>query len=113
MQYFKIYPLHTLHRWTSQLIPQRLDVIHFLHSFCSQYKRMLFLYANAIFNADAHAAEVGWVSFCVGNVEAASTKFISGVQGWRSGYGSLRLNSDTLPRQQFCLSRLTWSIVDV
>lgn len=58
---------------SSPLNPQRFNVVDLLHSFCSQYKRMLFLYANAIFDADAHAAEVGWVSFCIGDVEAAST----------------------------------------
>ena len=59
----------------SPLIPQRLDVIDLLHSLCGEYKRVFFLYANAIFDADAHAAEVGWVSVCVGNVDAAATGF--------------------------------------
>ncbi len=70
---------NTAHSQSSPLIPQRLDIIHLLHSLCSEYERMLFLYANAIFDADAHAAEVGRVSFRVGNVDAASTSFISRV----------------------------------
>ena len=53
------------------LVSQRFNVIDLLHSLCSQYKRMLFLYANTIFNADTHAAEVGRVILCVGDVEAA------------------------------------------
>lgn len=67
------------HSQSSPLIPQRLDVIYLLHSLCGEYERMLFLYANAIFDADAHAAEMGRVSFCVGNVEATSTSLISRV----------------------------------
>lgn len=58
---------------SSPLVPKRLNVINLLHSLGSQYERMLFLHANAIFDADAHTAEVGWVSFCVGYVEAAMT----------------------------------------
>lgn len=64
--------LNTLLQY-SPLVPQCFNVIDFLHSLCSQYKRMLFLYANAIFNADAHAAEVGWVVLGVRDVEAALT----------------------------------------
>ena len=57
----------------SPLVPKRLNVINLLHSLRGQYERMLFQHANAVFDADAHAAEVGWVSFCVGDVEAAVT----------------------------------------
>ena len=57
----------------SPLIPKRLNVINLLHSLRSQYERMLFQHANAVFDADAHTAEVGWVSFCVGYVEATLT----------------------------------------
>ena len=58
---------------SSPLTPKRLDVINLLHSLRSQYERMLLLHANAVFDADAHAAEVGWVSFCVGYIETAVT----------------------------------------
>ena len=61
----------------SFLIPQRLDVINLLHGLCSQYKRMLFLHAYAVFDTDAHTAEVGWVSVGVGDVEAALIKVIT------------------------------------
>lgn len=67
------------HCQSNSLVPERLNVIDLLHSLRSQHKRMLFLHANAIFDADAHTAEVDWVGFCVGDVEAG-------------------LNSDTLPR---------------
>ena len=56
---------------SSPLTPQRLDIINLLHSLRSQYERMLFLHAHAVFDADAHTAKVGRVSFCVGYVEAA------------------------------------------
>ena len=75
---YQAYKESNTHRQPRFLTPQRLDVINLLYSLCSQYKRMLFLYTNAIFDADAHAAEVGRVGFCVGNVEAALTRSISG-----------------------------------
>ena len=70
MLYELIYTMHTQSQ-SSPLNPKRLNVINLLHSLRSQYERILFQHANAIFDADAHAAEVGGVSFCVGYVEAA------------------------------------------
>ena len=50
------------------LTPQRLDIVDLLHSLRSQHERMLLLHANAVLDADAHAAEVGRVRIRVGNV---------------------------------------------
>lgn len=63
--------VHTAHPQPSFLIPQRLDIINLLHSFRGQYKRMLFLHTDAIFDTDAHAAEMCRISVRVWNVEAA------------------------------------------
>ena len=102
------------HLRPKSLIPQRFNIIDLLHSLRSQYKRMLLLYTNTIFDTDAHAAEMGRVSFRVGDVEAASTEMHQRrVKDADSGGGSLRLDSDTLPWLQLCLSGLAWSIVDV
>lgn len=98
------------------LIPKRLNIINLLHSLCSQHKRMLLLHTNAIFDADAHTAEVDWVSFGVGNVEAACDEKGSAEVLCQMGGNevrSLRFNSDALPWLQFRLARLLWSVVDV
>ena len=75
-----LYIMHTLSMRvipTAQiplLIPQRLDIINLLHSLRSQHKRMLLLHTDAIFDTDAHAAEVSGVSVRIRNVKTTSTK---------------------------------------
>ena len=73
-----LYIMHTLSMQvipTAQipfLIPQRLDIINLLHSLRSQHKRMLLLHTDAIFDTDAHAAEVRGVSVRMRNVKTPS-----------------------------------------
>ena len=106
------------------LTHQRLNILNLLHSLRRQHERMLLLHANAIFDSNAHAAEMRRELIRVGNVETALGD--SGLAGheWdgRMGYrgkgrrgrrSCLRLNGDALPVLQFCLPRLTWGVVDV
>ena len=51
------------------LAPQRLDIVHLLHSLRSQHKRMLLLHTDAVFDTNAHAAEVSGVSVRIGNIK--------------------------------------------
>lgn len=81
---------------------------------------MLLQHHNAIFDPDAHAAEVRRVSVRVGDVEAAmneSAGLVKEVIAELSGHvdmgESLRLDGDALPWLQLCLSGLAWGVVDV
>lgn len=85
---------------------------YLFHGLCRQHKRVLCLDTNAVFNPNAHPAEVCWVTFFVRYVEpsirSTSVNFTEAIKA-----ANRRFHSHALSRLKRSIPRLARRIMNI